>query len=169
MESDYHNQILLAVTHTLWSVIEARSLGRFWKDRMLLTNTAAGLSTEPDGTFAAWETLRRRRLRRVGGKRLGGTELVGTPDMVLEVVSPSSVRKDTVVLPKQYRRAGIPEFWLVDPRDGLTFHIFRLTPAGYRAVRPRDGWRTSAVFGAAFRLTQSVDPLGEPAFVLEVK
>jgi hypothetical protein len=36
-------------------------------------------------------------------------------------------------------------------------------------VPGQDGWRKSAVFGAAFRLAQTADPLGEPAFVLEMR
>jgi hypothetical protein len=36
-------------------------------------------------------------------------------------------------------------------------------------VRAKDGWRKSAVFGAAFRLAQTTDPLGQPAYELEVR
>ena len=38
--------------------------------------------------------------------------------MVLEVVSKTSVRKDTVVLPQLYWKSKIPEYWLVDGRPG---------------------------------------------------
>ena len=55
--------------------------------------------------------------------------------MVLEVVSPTSVRKDVDLL-DLYRQASIPEYWLVDPRgDEPRFTLYAHTPAGYRAVR----------------------------------
>lgn len=52
---------------------------------------------------------------------------------VVEVVSPESRTRDTVVKPQKYAAAGIPEMWLVtgdeDPSDA-TISIFKLTPAG---------------------------------------
>ena len=56
------------------------------------------------------------------------------------------------------------------PREQeLRFDILRHGSGGYRKVNGQDGWRKSAVFGAAFRLTQTTDPLGEPAYALEVR
>jgi Uma2 family endonuclease len=90
--------------------------------------------------------------------------------MVLEVVSPSSARKDTVDLLDLYWRAGIPEYWLVDPRgDEPRFTLYTRHPSGYRAVRPSGGWRKSAVFGAAFRLVQTTDAFGLPDHSLEMR
>ena len=37
------------------------------------------------------------------------------------------------------------------------------------ATRPAIGWRKSAVFGKAFRLTRQLDDLGHPDFTLDVK
>jgi Uma2 family endonuclease len=53
-------------------------------------------------------------------------------DLVVEVVSPESERRDRVIKPEEYAAAHIPEFWLVEPdpdddRDAL-INIFRLTP-----------------------------------------
>lgn len=43
----------------------------------------------------------------------------GAPDMVLEVVSPSSQRYDRLVKLNLYQRAGIKEYWLVDPANRI--------------------------------------------------
>src|SRR5206468_3586568 len=96
----------------------------------------------------------------------GAVILEGTPDMALEVVSPGSVKKDTVDLVDVYWQAGIPEYWLVDPRGGGTpqFTIYAHTPRGYKPVRPAGGWRKSAVFGVAVRLGHSTDDLGLPTY-----
>lgn len=170
MERNSHNQIKMRVSQALMNRSDAKQLGNYWGDRMLLTNIAAGLSIEPDGMFASWATLRAERVRLVGGKRSDGIELTGTPDMVLEVVSRSSVTKDLEDLPKLYWAAGIPEYWLIDPRGReVRFDILRHRTSGYRKTPANDGWRKSAVFGAAFRLTQTANPLGEAAFALEAR
>jgi Uma2 family endonuclease len=49
---------------------------------------------------------------------------VGAPDMVLEILSPSTSSRDKTVKFKRYLRAGVREYWIVDPMDRtLTVHI----------------------------------------------
>lgn len=42
--------------------------------------------------------------------------IMGAPDFVVEVLSPSSRSKDTVIKLKKYMEAGVKEFWIVDPK-----------------------------------------------------
>lgn len=162
-----HNQVKGEVAIVLGGMVKTHSLGRYFHDRTLLSNTTADLSTEPDGLFYTWEAVRSGRIRLVEGATSGYVELEGTPDMVLEVVSDSSVRKDNEVLRVLYWRAGIREYWLIDARGPHPiFNILRHTPEGYVAVEAPDGWLPSAVFGRAFRITQQSDPLGHPQYTL---
>jgi Uma2 family endonuclease len=39
----------------------------------------------------------------------------GRPDLVVEIVSPSSQRYDRVIKLRWYAQLGVPEYWLVDP------------------------------------------------------
>jgi Uma2 family endonuclease len=163
-----HNLVKTEISAVLATLV--RALGYFFSDRARLTTPEAGLSTEPDGLFAFWETVRIGRLRLVEGARGGYVELEGTPDMVLEILSRSSKRKDTVKLRELYGRARIPEYWLVDARGASPrFDIFRHTPKGYVTTRRQQGWLRSAVFGRAFQLTQGTDPLGHPRYTLAVR
>jgi len=39
----------------------------------------------------------------------------GAPEMVVEILSPSSARRDKLVKFNQYQKAGVREYWIVDP------------------------------------------------------
>jgi hypothetical protein len=46
----------------------------------------------------------------------GFIEVEGAADLVVEILSDSSVGKDTRRLPEAYAKAGVGELWLVDAR-----------------------------------------------------
>ena len=164
-----HNQVKTEYAAVLKTLVKATKMGRYFSDGVLLSNDAAELSTVPHGLFASWRSLKTGRLRRVRGTE-GFVEFEGTPDLVLEVVSKSSVRKDTVVLPELYWRAGIPEYWLVDARsERLRFDILRRARSGYRKSPARGGWTRSRVLSRSFRLRRLKDELGDPDYVLSVR
>jgi len=168
MENLAHNKAKGAVWFGLGTVVDAGELGHLLQDGMLLTHAEAELSTEPDGMFFSHEALRSGRVRLEHGS--ASLEVEGSPEVVLEGVSPTSVRKDTVILRELYWKAGVREYWLVDPRGlGLSFDILRHTARGYVATRKQGGWLKSAVFGKSFRLTRQEDDRGYPRFKLEVR
>ena len=155
---------------TLTGIAKAEKLGIFIPDGLLLSNFAADISGNPDGTFLSYATMRSDRIRLIEGKEGGYVEMQGSPDMILEIISKSSIHKDDVVLRQAYWDAGIPEYWLVDARaEPIRFDILHHTPKGYAIRRKRDGWAKSDVFGKSFRLTQSTNALGHPEYSLEVR
>lgn len=163
-----HNKVKGEIASVLWRLIQEEDLGEPYVDGVLLTHERAGVSTEPDFAFASWDALssgRVRKLPRQDGR--DHVELVGSPDLVVEVVSDSSVRKDTVVLHQAYARARIREYWLVDARgDRLRFDIFRLSGTAYRATRAVSGARRSVVLGRAFVLARTTNRVGGSTFRL---
>ncbi|MBL8798689.1 MAG: Uma2 family endonuclease [Planctomycetia bacterium] len=169
-EQFVHNQIKGEMGATLMPLAKRERLGRYFPDGYLLSNDEANLSTNPDGMFVSKVALLNRRARLVPGSEEGLVELHGSPDMVLEVISPSTIEKDTVVLRKLYALAGITEYWLVNPWAArLEFDILRLGSRGYTATRKQGGWLKSAVFGKSFRLVQQTDELGYAEYSLEMK
>jgi len=76
----------------------------------------------------------------------------GPPDLIVEIISPDSRHRDTVVKFAEYAAAGVPEYWLPDPEMG-TFSAFALGADGRYADIPEvDGAVHSAVLpGLYFR------------------
>ena len=166
-----HCSLKATILSALGTLTHDTDMGYYWTSGILVTNEAADLSGNPDGTFVSHEALEAGRMTLApAADDEGTTELVGTADMVLEVVSASSVTKDTVALRQAYWEAGIPEYWLADARgDRLDFRILKHGPKGYAEVRRQAGWLKSAAFGKAFRLARGADRAGNPRFRLDVK
>jgi Uma2 family endonuclease len=165
-----HNQVKQEFNLVIGGLVKAERLGRYFPDGLFLTNDDADLAAQPDGTFVAYKTLKSKRVHLVEGEKEGYLELVGSPDMVLEVVSASSVDKDTATLRELYWRAGIAEYWLVDARhDRISFSILRHKSGGYAATRPQSGWVKSNVFQRSFRLNCQQDEAGNPEYSLSVR
>ena len=53
----------------------------------------------------------------------------GAPDMVLEILSPSTQRHDRLVKLNLYQRAGVREYWIVNPED-QTVQVMLLDKSG---------------------------------------
>jgi Uma2 family endonuclease len=63
----------------------------------------------------------------------------GTPDLVVEILSPGSARQDRVVKAKLYARHRAAHYWIVDP-ETRTLEEHRLRGRGYRRTgRHRGG------------------------------
>lgn len=54
------------------------------------------------------------------------TIIIGAPDLVLEIVSPYSVRRDYYTKLKTYEKYSIKEYWIVDPANEVV-EVFSLT------------------------------------------
>jgi Uma2 family endonuclease len=51
---------------------------------------------------------------------LSGTQFfAGAPDLIVEVISPGSIRLDRHIKFDAYEKAGVPEYWLADPKAHL--------------------------------------------------
>lgn len=59
--------------------------------------------------------------------------IVGPPDLVVEVISPSSISYDRLVKHNLYEQAGVPEYWLVNLQE-QTIEVFVLETGKYRSL-----------------------------------
>lgn len=165
-----HNKVKTAIVAGLGAALAEQPAGDLLSDGALLTNKRAGLAVEPDVMFCGWESLRAGRVKYVpqaaGSQQL--VEVSGTPDLVVEIVSPSSVRKDTRQLLELYFAAGIPEYWLIDARrEAISFQLLVRNKSKFTALRPdKQGFRKSPDFDRRFQLTRQVNPVGGYSYAL---
>jgi Uma2 family endonuclease len=160
-----HGAVKTAVVLTLGDLIVRTDLGDVFTDSTRVLSRFAQLSVEPDVVAVFRETLDNGRIRLVSALSREADRYIaieGAPDLVVEVVSDGSQKKDTERLPRLYALAGIPEMWLADARGlEIRFTIFTLDGGSYRAVSPDDdGWTASPRLGRSFRLIRRrLDPL----------
>ncbi|MCL2054753.1 MAG: Uma2 family endonuclease [Oscillospiraceae bacterium] len=69
--------------------------------------------------------------------KLSGTGCIGAPDMVIEVSSPSTTRRDKLDKFKMYQKAGVREYWIVEPDTKLT-DVVIFKKEGYDMTRYSD-------------------------------
>jgi Uma2 family endonuclease len=171
-ELETHVAVKGEVARALMNLNRQQKLGKFYGDGVLLSNEQGDVSNNPDAVFVTYDTLQAGRVNLVPRAGVTGQyiEMTGTPDWVLEVLSDSSVQKDTRRLREAYHRAGIPEYWLVDARGAeIAFHILLHRKNGYVAAPSKDGWQRSRVFGRSFRLERQHDELGLWEYTLHIQ
>ena len=140
-------------------------------DRTRISCPPAEFSVEPDLVVIRGSTLADGRVRLIpSASGLPGqfVELEGAPDLIVEVVSQGSVAKDTRRLPAAFFEGGVPEYWLVDARQDLSFCIFlRGSDDFVPAAIGVDGFQFSPVLGCHYRLQRTTDPHGYWSYDLE--
>jgi Uma2 family endonuclease len=69
---------------------------------------------------------------------VGERWIEGAPDLVVEIISPSSHQMDLVRKRALYAQAGVPEYWIVDP-DQRAIFVLALENAAYILANNQDG------------------------------
>jgi Uma2 family endonuclease len=121
MPTQSHQELVRLIFQALWSFVEARGLGkvlfaalpvRLWRRKF----------REPDVVFMSAEHAGRRQERFWDGA-----------DLVMEVVSPDpkSRKRDYETKRREYARARIPEYWIVDPQEQRIL-VLVLADSGYQ-------------------------------------
>lgn len=154
--------------------VKAKELGYVFTDSTRVSSLEANLSAEPDVVVVTYDAIESSRVRLVPkstGEAGRYVEIEGAPDLIVEVVSDGTVRKDSIRLPQAYFAAGVKEFWLADGRkDDLTFAIQTRGESGFIPVEAdRDGFQLSSVLGQACRLDRTRDRLGAWRYELTSK
>jgi Uma2 family endonuclease len=115
MPTPEHQRIVAFLYRMLYARVHPRGLGEVLF-APLKVRLRKGMFREPDVLFMKTEHYDR-----------AGNAYWERPDVVIEVVSASNRRHDLLKKRNEYARAGIPEYWIVDPEEG-TITIFVLRP-----------------------------------------
>ena len=128
-DSIYHHDLYFWVAQVLYRYLKSRKIkGRVFGSRIAFRLDDEN-GPEPDVAYLVPE--RTFVIRK--------TFIKGPPDWAVEIVSPDSVERDYSRKRKQYERAGVKEYWIIDPlEERMT--CYRLGKNGkYKEVQPRDG------------------------------
>ena len=100
----WHQNIVLEIATHLRNAVFTRRLGRVFV-APLDVELSYGNVVQPDVFI-----LLNKHLDRVTASRI-----IGAPDLVVEVTSPSTARHDLRAKLDTYTSAGVPEYWVVNP------------------------------------------------------
>jgi Uma2 family endonuclease len=137
-----HQFIMGFLYRLLIAFVERENLGVVLlpPTRMRLPEKPSG--REPDLMFIA----------SAHAERLQETYVDGPADLVVEIVSPDSEVRDRADKFLEYETAGIPEYWLLDPRrQEASFYVLGADAQYHRRPVSSDGLYQSHVL-AGFRL-----------------
>lgn len=152
-----HGTLKTEVSGEIRIRVNQTDLGHLLIAETRISSVPADLSAEPDVVVITHEALDEGRVRLVpkaSGEPDRYVEVEGAPDLIVEIVSDNSVKKDTQRLPEAYYRAGVREFWLIDARgQQLFFQIHHRGSRSFDAVPAQsDGFQRSDVLGLSYRL-----------------
>ena len=134
MPTDAHQRLVLFLYRALYAFLAARGLGIVLVAPLRL-RVRTGRYREPDLLV----------LLSVNDPRRSNRYWTGA-DLVVEVVSPDDPKRDLVRKRREYARAGIPEYWIVNPAAEQIL-VLRLAGTAYveHGVFARGTQATSAL------------------------
>ena len=104
-----HQRISKRLEMGLMSILEDAGHGELFRAPYLVEFPGTGDRVQPDILFVSNE---RRGI-------VGEKQVTGAPDLVVEILSPSTAHRDRGVKLDLYARHGVWEYWIVDPEDDV--------------------------------------------------
>jgi Uma2 family endonuclease len=115
-----HNELTFALGALLQQYVRSRGLGRVSGDVLVILDEAKDLAYAPDIVFVATENL----------DRIREGKVYGPPDLVVEVLSPTTMQRDVGKKKRIYHAYGVQWYWVVD-MERQVIEEYRWTPEGY--------------------------------------
>ena len=126
-----HHRISRNLLRALDEFVEPQSLGELFYAPMDVVLSDHDVF-QPDISF-----ISNNRLHIIGDRNIQGS-----PDLVIEILSPSTETRDRDIKLEQYLRFGVREYWLIDPQERFSkpgdteFKTVRVYPEGTTATSP---------------------------------
>ncbi len=126
--SRYHQSIVVNLSARLHDLLSTSGLGRVWVAPFGVRFPSTGEGVQPDVVVVS--SARREAILRPEG-------VAGAPDLVVEVLSPSTAHVDRSAKFELYRRQGVGEYWIIDP-EAEAVDVYRFGAAETRHERRTD-------------------------------
>lgn len=73
----------------------------------------------------------------------------GSPDLIVEILSPSNQKRDLITKKKLYEKFAVKEYWIIDPETNIAFG-FQLQKDAYVKLPPEKNQLTSPLLKNVF-------------------
>lgn len=126
--STYHQTVSRRIQFALYSAIELQGLGQVF-DAPVDVQLGQHNIVQPDIVviLAARQQM------------ITPTKIKGIPDLIVEILSPSTMEQDQVLKRQMYEGAGVPEYWIVDPFEHTLTQLIRNESGSYeRSVQDQN-------------------------------
>lgn len=130
-----HQRIVVLLTHSLESYLAGKTCTVFSSPVDVLSEDDEDTSTvmQPDLAVVCDPT----KFRKSG--------IVGAPDLVIEVLSPSTGGYDSITKKAVYERSGVKEYWVISPDEKAAFKHVLDENGVYQAEEVRKGTLSASV------------------------
>jgi Uma2 family endonuclease len=115
-----HQQICGDLFALIWNYLEAHPIGRAFGVPLDIVFSPFDV-VEPDIQYLSNERA---------AEVITPQHVRGAPQLVVEVASPSTRKRDETIKRHLYERAGVSEYWIVDP-DIDVIRVYRRTSEGF--------------------------------------
>jgi len=104
-----HQRVSKRLEMALTRILEHSGHGEVFRAPLLVEFPGTGDRVQPDILFVSKE---RRAI-------IGEKAVLGAPDLVVEILSPSTAHRDRGIKLDLYARRGVREYWIVDPEEDV--------------------------------------------------
>jgi Uma2 family endonuclease len=139
-----HQRLIVKLVHILESHAQANGLGNVYCAPLDVVLEETNV-LEPDVLFVSSS-----RLSIVGEKRIQGA-----PDLVVEILSKGTLKRDRVTKKELYARFGVKHYWIVDPfAEEIEENVLRRGKYASRVVKGRGTFEPQCFPGLVIDLTK---------------
>lgn len=120
----------------LYEFISIYQLGKLFTSRVAFKLTKKN-SPEPDIAFVSIKAA----------KRIKRGHVEGPPDLAIEIVSPDSAFRDYVQKLQLYEKAGVLEYWIIDPDEQRATFYYRKGQQLVQGALAKHLWHSKVLRG----------------------
>ncbi len=102
-----HQRVSKRLQYALDRILERPGLGEVFVAPYGVEFPTTAEGVQPDIVFVARERV----------EMIAEAGIVGAPDLVVEILSPSTAGRDRTIKLRLYQRHGVREYWIVDPDE----------------------------------------------------